>query len=162
MKPVLLKEFLKPWRFVDIKKYVDDIAAACAELPMDDQLFQRHTAHNDRIMEALHKKLEPSLSKMLGLKVKPSYSLISMYGEEGICYLHTDRPPCRYTIDLCVSQKEPWPIIVDDVEYILNENDAIIYSGTHSPHYRNKIQKGNHCSMVFFHFVDESYAGPLG
>lgn len=161
MKPVILKEVLKPWRFQDLKRYVDDLAKHLEPIEMDDKSFNRHTRHNDPIMQRLHKLLEPSLSGMLRQKVKPSYSLISMYREEGICYKHTDRPQCKYTIDLCVSQKQPWTLYIDGVAYILQENEAVIYNGIRSPHFRNKIQPGNHCFMVFFHYVDESYTGSL-
>lgn len=45
-------------------------------------------------------------------------------------------------------------------EIILNPNDAVLYSGTHQWHYRNKID-GETATLIFFHFVPEDFNGPL-
>lgn len=42
----------------------------------------------------------------------------------------------------------------------LNENDAVLYSGTHSWHYRPERLSGT-ANLVFFHFVPEDFDGPL-
>jgi len=42
----------------------------------------------------------------------------------------------------------------------LNENDAVLYSGTHSWHYR-PTRLSNRASLIFFHFVPESFDGSL-
>ena len=42
----------------------------------------------------------------------------------------------------------------------LEPNDAVMYSGTHSWHYRSQRLKGN-ADLVFFHFVPEDFDGPL-
>jgi hypothetical protein len=39
-------------------------------------------------------------------------------------------------------------------------NDGVIYSGTHSWHYRDRLPKGT-ADLVFFHFVSEDFDGPL-
>jgi hypothetical protein len=45
-------------------------------------------------------------------------------------------------------------------EVNLEPNDAVLYSGTHSWHYRPKILKGK-ADLVFFHFVAADFEGPL-
>ena len=45
-------------------------------------------------------------------------------------------------------------------EALLKPNDAVLYSGTHSWHYRPKRLKGK-ASLAFFHFVQEDFDGPL-
>ncbi|MDA0630793.1 MAG: hypothetical protein O2981_05380 [Proteobacteria bacterium] len=45
-------------------------------------------------------------------------------------------------------------------EVLLMPNDAVLYSGTHSWHYRPKPIKGK-ATLVFFHFVPEAFDGPL-
>ena len=45
-------------------------------------------------------------------------------------------------------------------EVLLEPNDAVLYSGTHSWHYRPNRLVGT-ASLVFFHFVQESFDGPL-
>jgi hypothetical protein len=80
-------------------------------------------------------------------------------------------------LDYCVNQNEPWDIFVNNTDlvedtsidqlninakpYTLMENDALILSGTQHWHYRNKIQQGNFCDLLFFHFVDGDFQGTL-
>ena len=42
----------------------------------------------------------------------------------------------------------------------LEPNEAVMYSGTHSWHYRSQRLKGT-ADLVFFHFVPEDFDGPL-
>jgi hypothetical protein len=45
-------------------------------------------------------------------------------------------------------------------EVLLEPNDAVLYSGTHSWHYRPKRLVGT-ADLAFFHFVKEDFDGPL-
>ena len=124
--------------------------------------FFRYGIHNPEFFRAFHQKEFLELAKGLWGDVKPSYCYLSMYqNEKSTCPLHTDRPPCKYSIDLCISQGEPWEIFVNDIPYLLEENEALVYSGTDHPHYRNQIKKGNYCNLVFFHFVPSDFVGQL-
>jgi hypothetical protein len=129
--------------------------------PIDDLSFNRHHVNDDESLVKIHEYLVPWLSKHLGKPVKKSYCFLSIYREGGVCPRHVDRPQCEYTIDVCISQGEPWTIYVDDLPYNLLENDALIYSGTKSPHYRQRMKTGNHCFLVFFHFVGIEFEGSL-
>jgi len=137
------------------------VSASFKDVPLHDYEFNRHCSHNDPELVKVHEFLVSWLSKHLGKPVKKSYCFLSLYRNNGICPRHTDRPQCKYTIDVCVSQAKPWPIYVDDLPYTLYENDALLYSGTGSPHYRQRLQSGNYCYLIFFHFVDEEFEGPL-
>lgn len=144
---------------VDILKNTRD-----PSIDVDRSLFFRRGVHNPGMFKALHNS-RTMAQKVVGIfpeKVKPSYVYVSMYEDpRSICPLHTDRPQCKYTIDLCISQGEPWEIFVNDVAYLLNPGDALCYSGTDHPHYRNKIKEGNFCNLAFFHFVPENFTGGL-
>lgn len=161
MTPKLIKNFFKPELFVKVKNHVEVIAANKKSTPIDDEAFNRHTVHNEPTLVEIHKSLEGWLSYYLKRPVKKSYVFLSLYREGGICPRHIDRAPCEYTVDVCISQLMPWPIYVDDKPYTLMENDALLYAGVKSPHYRQRIQKGNHAFLVFFHFVNSEYEGSL-
>jgi len=45
-------------------------------------------------------------------------------------------------------------------EVNLEPNDAVLYSGTHSWHYRPQTLKGK-ADLIFFHFVPADFQGPL-
>jgi hypothetical protein len=161
MTPQVLKGFFTPELFRRIKAHVEYIAVSLKDAPIKDLAFNRHDVHNDPTLVKIHEHLEPWLAKHLGVEVKKSYCFLSIYRDNGICPRHTDRPQCKYTIDVCISQLQPWTIYVDDIPYLLQENDALIYSGTDSPHYRQRLQTGNHCYLVFFHFVPIDFQGDL-
>jgi hypothetical protein len=161
---------------------------------VDEGEFVRTYAHNVPFFMGIHRQLMDFASDVFGEPVKPSYSFLSMYQDNGICPLHIDRPQCRYTIDYLVrqDQPDPWPIHIGDhmndeqrqaVEesgdghpegdaiqaridqenwhtVLLNPNDAVCYSGTHSWHYRSERLKGK-ADLVFFHFVPVAFDGPL-
>lgn len=161
---------------------------------VDEGEFVRTYAHNAPFFVGIHRQLAEFASDLFGEKVKPSYSFLSMYQDNGACPLHIDRPQCRYTIDYLIrqTQAEPWPICIgdhmtdeqrqahdeagdghpkgDDIQaridaenwhtVLLNPNDAVCYSGTHSWHYRPERLRGT-ADLVFFHFVPVAFDGPL-
>jgi len=135
-----------------------------------ESTFNRWQVHNPTFLQSLHhsRLITDMAERVFPEPVKPSYCFLSIYGPEGICPGHTDRPQCVYTIDLCVSQSRPWPIYVgEDADdkigkpYILKENEALCYSGTGQWHYRERVQEGNLVTMAFFHFVPAEYFGDL-
>ena len=161
----------------------------------ENDQFIRREANNVPFFVGIHKQLAEFASDLFGEKVKPSYSFLSMYQDNGTCPLHIDRPQCRYTIDYLIrqDQAEPWPICIGghmsdeqrqafdeagdghpktDEEIaarieqenwhtvLLNPNDAVCYSGTHSWHYRPERLRGT-ADLVFFHFVPVAFDGPL-
>lgn len=177
-----------------IKAFLDE-RVPIMPMSIDDGAFVRKYAHNVPFFVGIHKQLAEFASDLFGEAVKPSYSFLSMYKDNGICPLHIDRPQCRYTIDYLIrqDQPEPWPIHIGDHmtdemraevdangeghpnteeaiqariakenwhTALLNPNDAVCYSGTHSWHYRSERLKGT-ADLVFFHFVPVGFNGPL-
>lgn len=126
----------------------------------DREVFFRKQAYNPAIFRTLQLMMAERVSSFFPEPVKPSYVFISMYDHENsICPLHTDREQCKYTVDLCIDQAEAWPLVIDDKPYLLYPGDAVIYSGTDHPHYREKIASGNFCDLAFFHFVPIDFQG---
>ena len=81
----------------------------------DDVIFHRKYFYNDPFFKFMHNKLLLSLANdLFEEKLKPSYCLLSSYDKvESYCPIHVDRPPCYRTINLCLDQKEIWPIFVN-------------------------------------------------
>jgi hypothetical protein len=124
--------------------------------------FYRKQIHSPELFKALHILMQGRACELFPERVKASYVFVSMYEDErSICPLHTDRPQCKYTVDLCIDQLKPWDIFINDEPYSLEPGDAVIYSGTDHPHYRKQIEKGNFCDLAFFHFVPENFNGGL-
>lgn len=150
---------------------------------LDDTYYMRYAAHNQPLVDLLHSEVVAKRTfELFGEKLKPSYSFVAMYlTGKGIVPIHVDREQCYLTVDVCINQKEVWPIYVNHKEtfnnerdndlrerlrngsdkYLLNPGDAVCYSGTMHPHYRDRIQEGNWCDLAFFHFVKEDFQGSL-
>lgn len=131
-----------------------------SNIQYDNSDFYRIGVHNAPFLVDVHVQLKETASAIFGEPVKPSYVWLSLYNENGVCPLHVDRPQCKYTIDYCIDQDEEWPIWVDDKPYVLRPNDALCFSGTDSPHFREKIT-GKYCWLAFFHFVPENFSASL-
>lgn len=164
-------------------------------LEYDGEMFSRFMAQNVGIFQHIHNQLADFVSEQFKEQVKPSYSFLSMYDNNGICPLHIDREQCLYTVDylICQDDPTPWPIYVgrpisdeerqqicnagaaqpenrDDILRIKKEqkftkielepNDAVLYSGTHQWHYRDRINCGT-ADLAFFHFVPKAFNGSL-
>lgn len=126
--------------------------------------FNRKYVHNANydLIKDLHKYFSKKVSEMIEFELKPSYNFMSLYGKNGYCPPHFDRPQCQYTLDLQVNSDGLWPIYVKSQKFELENNEALCYSGTYHFHYRRKMPESmsfNH--LIFFHFVPKEFNGPL-
>lgn len=163
-KPYSVHEFFNEDVLFLIRKEIAWLKSGNAPgVDQDLDQFKRLEQHNNPFFKTLHEMLAlRQKDYWFGEKIKPSYCFVSMYYTgEGICPPHVDRPQCKYTIGLCVNQREIWPINIDGIEFNLTEGQAVLYSGTDHLHYRDRIQPTNYCDMVFFHFVPEAFEGTL-
>lgn len=84
----------------------------------------------------------------------PSYNVWAQYsGVKANLKRHKDKNACTYTVDYCLSQHEPWGLFVEGREYVLEENQALVFMGEEQEHWRPAFPLGNRVEMVFFHYV---------
>lgn len=156
MKPTVIENFLDENTYNKVKHYTN-----LQQYPLEyNHEFKRMCAHNNPFFRSMHQQLEKVASEIFKTEVRASYCFLSLYGGEGICPKHSDRPQCKYTIDLCIECDKEWDIFIDDVPYTSRNNNAICYSGTDTEHWRNRIE-GRFMNLVFFHFVPIDFKGPL-
>lgn len=139
----------------------------------ESERMNRWCWHNLPLLKHLHhsRYLREMADDIFGEHVKPSYVFLSMYAPNGVVPLHTDRPQCYRTIDLQLSSDGVWPIYIDDKAYILEEGQAICYSGTGQPHYRKPMKEDSknadldgpmtYMNLAFFHYVPVNWMGAL-
>lgn len=60
----------------------------------------------------------------------------------------------RFTFDVQLKSNISWPIIVRGQSFTLNDNEALIFSGTHQIHWREfrEFKDGDFIDMLFCHF----------
>ena len=160
-EPRLLKGVLSPSLFEAFRFYVRQLAATSSL--QYEEWGRRWTRHNDPFAVLLHQELTPLVSSEVGSQVKKSYAFLACYVDGGRVPRHYDREQCRYTLDLCVesSGDTPWPLFIAGKPYAFAENDALLYLGVKLPHWRRVKPPGVVAHLVFFHFVDADFDGPL-
>lgn len=177
-------KIIKPFsdeKFAELKRHITEVRKLFdwpgipyhdANLPPPER-FNRWYWHNLPFLKAIHN--DPAFVALacetFGTKVKPSYVFLSMYGPEGTCPAHTDRPQCLYTIDVAVNQDAVWPIYIgestittveDCKPYLLEPGQAAAYSGVGQKHYRKAMaadSKATYADLAFFHFADARWMG---
>jgi len=92
----------------------------------------------------------------------PTYTLFAHYEGQNpppSLYKHKDDNACTYTLDMCVYQKEPWDLFVEDKAYTLYQNQALAYYGNDQMHWREEFPnpETNHVAMIFFHFAEPDH-----
>lgn len=60
----------------------------------------------------------------------------------------------RLTFDVQVGGNVSWPITVEGKDYVLKNNEALTFAGTHQIHWRPKMkfEPGQYLDMIFCHF----------
>jgi len=164
IEPVLVKNFYSSDMIALMQKQMDVLKREAKF--QDNDRFHRLEYHNHPLFKALHELQIQKAKDLFQADIKPTYCFASMYFEgEGYCPKHTDRPQCKYTVDLCVNQVKPWSFFAEcgdrQYEFLMEPGDAILLSGTDHPHWRDKIQPDNFCDLVFFHYVDQDFQGEM-
>lgn len=114
-EPLVVTQLFDPITHEAIKQFLDE-RVPLMSVGVDETDFVRTYAHNVPYFVNIHRQLTEFANEIFGEPVKPSYSFLSMYQDNGICPLHIDRPQCRFTIDYLIrqDQAEPWPILIGD------------------------------------------------
>lgn len=87
-----------------------------------------------------------------------TYSCLSLYNQENSKLdKHYDNNACTYTIDICLYSEKPWPLFIENKEYIISANEAIFFYGEDQLHWRSEFLPGNKVLMMFIHFADRNH-----
>jgi len=125
-----------------------------------DVSFGRYTYSDDIVKEYLDKLVVLAREIFDSKTLVPSYALFAHYqGEHAKLFRHIDDNACTYTLDMCLYQNKPWELYVNEVPYILNENEALAYYGNDQYHERMPIPDpdSQYVGMLFFHFVEPDH-----
>jgi hypothetical protein len=161
MEPMLLKEVLTKEAFTKLKVNVNSLLESNV-LHLSRKKKRKTEVDNSIAMELHHGIIKKITEGILGYEVKPSYSYLSCYVQNGILPIHVDRPPCKYTLDFCIERSgTEWPLFVNETPYLLEENEALFYLGCECPHYRTRKPDNTVTNVLLFHYVDLDYDGPL-
>jgi len=120
--------------------------------------------YGDTLMEMLLQLFRPSVEKLTGKRLDPTYSYFRVYKHGDVLEAHLDRPSCEISLSLTLGFEaaEPWPIVfeVDNQPRPIQlfPGDGIVFRGMELKHWRERFEGGSHAS-VFLHYVDRN--GPF-
>lgn len=105
-------------------------------------------------------KIKPTLEKLVGEELLPTYWFSTIYHNNGIMTCHTDRPSCEISVTMNICGDAQWPIKLKDftgkrVECVTPMGDGVAYLGTEVPHWRSplKTHSNDKFMQLFLHFV---------
>jgi hypothetical protein len=157
-EPFVVESILPEEELKNLQKHAMNLWAT---KPTYDHGFGRHQWFGEPELTRIHHMLtEIAREYFESPTLQPSWCLMSTYeGKEAKLWKHKDDNACTYHIDLCVFQKEPWDILVEDKSYTLMENDALFMYGNDQEHWRNEFPspETNLVCNAFFFFCEPDH-----
>ena len=123
--------------------------------------------------------LTPTISKLVGRDLLPSYDYFRIYREGDVCRVHSDRESCEHSVSLTLdySDGETWDLQVghnslasalpmtddfgsEDYSSVgMKVGDAVVYRGVHHRHGRITPNPNAWSAHLFLHYVERG--GPF-
>jgi hypothetical protein len=115
------------------------------------------------IMEKVLKTVQPYFDFKLKLKEIAAARYCNNYISDPSLHPHFDgfgddsHDPIRITLDVQLKSTFNWKLFVEGKSFTLNDNEALVFSGTNQIHWREKInfKKDDFVDMLFCHFVQD-------
>jgi hypothetical protein len=111
--------------------------------------------------ESLLLLVQPTLEKIVGKRLYPTYTYGRIYYNGATMVRHTDRPACQYsaTMTISIDDTGPWEIWIRNLDgvakpLIIPTGSMAVYYGHTLEHWREEPYKGKKQIQAFLHFVD--------
>lgn len=164
-KNIIIKDIFTEQEIKDLYSVIDNA-------DMNDTFVQKAFCHRayfinlpESIINKIKKVAQEHYDKELEL-TEVSFARYSydMY-QDGLAdvtpslYPHFDNAfhEPRFTVDFQIKSNRSWPIIVEDREYLIEDNEALTFSGTHQIHWRphTEWKEGEFIDLIFTHFAEK-------
>ncbi len=152
--------------------------------PFGDRQSNRYKIIDETLTRLLHIEFLPLINKIVGKKMKPTYTYLSCYVKGADLPAHTDRPECEYTCSYIIGKPKDttWNIYVHKVKQPVKykgryakfdngdpgytppkeecvavdceENGLMIFNGTDHIHYREPLEY-DYYNVVLLHYCSE-------
>jgi hypothetical protein len=112
------------------------------------------------VPENIFKKMEQVAADNLGMDLTLTEISFSRYignsNKTPVLHPHIDDfDGARITVDVQVRSNTEWSLFVEGREYMLQDNQALVFAGTHQVHWRDSrvLEDGEVMDMLFCHFT---------
>jgi len=171
---VVLHDMLHALQVRAMRRYYEMLVNG-GSLPLGDtQVADRYGLHSETLASFFHPQLTELVSRIAGEPVKPSYLYFASYLPGAALPKHVDREQCEFSISLLIDYSpDPdgpcgWPLFLEHpkspgevIAVDLAISDCVFYRGRELAHYRDALPPGHRSTSIFFHYVRQSFAGPL-
>jgi hypothetical protein len=157
MKPYIIKDFLSDKQHKDLKIFYstkdynieEDYDTRLGRFVSFDKIIDDLGKDNIKKAKDIFDTFDITFSSAMYLKY---------IAPQGRLPEHLDLKACTYTINYCLDQTSPWGIWVDGEEFILNENEALVYLGNDQMHGRKEMQfNEGHTSVILWFYVPQDH-----
>lgn len=158
--PTIKSKVFEEQDFLEIKDYFYNNASV-KNKKYDYYGSKRIDSYEDKKLLEILNSFSQNAKKWFNKKdIVPTYSVFSEYsGDQAMLDKHLDSGPCTYTIDICIYSNVDWPIFIEDEEYIIKENESVIFYANDQTHWRPEFpdKKNGLVGMMFLHYVDPDH-----
>jgi hypothetical protein len=112
------------------------------------------------VPDRIFKKMEKVAADNLGMDLELTEISFSTYvgnsNNTPVLSPHIDDfDGARITVDVQVKSNTDWSLFVEGREYLLQDNQALVFAGTHQVHWRDPrvLRDGENMDMLFCHFT---------
>jgi hypothetical protein len=164
-------QLIHPFHISSLRRYYRHLIRQGKLKLGDSQSPLRYATQNEAVARFFHHQLTSAVGSVVQESVKPSYVYLGAYQGGAELEAHIDREQCEFSISLCIDYspepalETPWPLHLQTPKgkttVFQGIGDALIYCGRELPHFRDPLPPGNTSTSLFFHYVAESFTGPL-
>jgi len=144
------------------KEQIDAIYSIIDNTPEEQTRLQPWASHKvwdvslgKDIEDRINQVVKDSLGDHLELRMDYSFARYSpKFGYKAKLFPHYDtRPHQRVTFDIQLKASEPWGLVVEDIDYSIADNEALVFAGTQQIHWRENKQIADDAEidMIFCH-----------
>jgi alkylated DNA repair dioxygenase AlkB len=167
----VLRNLLNPLQLRALQHYMRGLRGEGYLSADGRQVKERVAQHNEPMARFFHQPLNDLINRFTPAATKPSYCFAAHYQAGAELKRHTDRPQCVWNLSFAIDSTpatdatNAWPLYIESRgqahEIRLGPGDAVLYSGTHNPHWREPQPDGHVSTLVFYHFVPADFDGGL-
>ncbi len=156
---LFLKGVLPPPLLEYLKVYYA-IQLANGEFGRDAQCPSSLSLGCDPGLDAVLEWLRPTLEKLVGFRLAPTYSYTRVYAKGEELVRHRDRDACEISVTAAIqipkgaaaSVIHLKPPGAREVKVEMSEGDGCVYAGTEVEHWREKFREKGY-TQLFLHFI---------
>ena len=99
-------------------------------------------------------ELKDKISKVVGLDLQPTYSYARIYRKGDELPKHIDRKASEFGVSITTQSDSEWPMYFEidgnETKEVCGIGEAIIYKGSKTPHWRNKLKGEIQVQLLLF------------